>query len=143
MGAGMDTSELYRIAMSYKAKLGPFATPRILNEYLKAVFRAPDLSSSVRHPPALPPSLPPSLFPSFFLCQLFSSSLATPSLPPSPRPFQFVEAMDLVVNQLLKVKDQELVDAIAEIAREVVREEGRGGKHEEKEEDEVGDRGGA
>jgi len=51
--------------------------------------------------------------------------------------------MDLVVNQLLKVKDQELVDAIAEIAREVVREEGRGGKHEEKEEDEVGDRGGA
>ncbi|GAB5033722.1 Hypothetical protein NocV09_01500370 [Nannochloropsis oceanica] len=47
MGAGMDTSELYRIAMSYKAKLGPFATPRILNEYLKAVFRAPDLSSSM------------------------------------------------------------------------------------------------
>lgn len=79
MGAGMDTSELYRIAMSYKAKLGPFATPRILNEYLKAVFRAPDLSSS------------------------------------------FVEAMDLVVNQLLKVKDQELVDAIAEIAREMAK----------------------
>jgi len=85
MGAGMDTSELYRVAMSYKAKLGPFATPRILNEYLKAVFRAPDLSSS------------------------------------------FVEAMDLVVNQLLKVKDQELVDAIAEIARDVRREGGREG----------------
>lgn len=79
MGAGMDTSELYRVAVSYKAKLGPFATPRILNEYLKAVFRAPDLSSS------------------------------------------FVEAMDLVVNQLLKVKDQELVDAIAEIARDMAK----------------------
>ena len=77
MAAGLDTRELYRVAVSYKSKLGPFATPRILNEYLKAVFRAPDLSS------------------------------------------QFVEAMDTVVNQLLKVKDQELVDAIAEIAREV------------------------
>lgn len=35
MAAGMDTNELYRTAVSYKAKLGPFATPRILNEYLK------------------------------------------------------------------------------------------------------------
>ncbi|TFJ84545.1 hypothetical protein NSK_004011 [Nannochloropsis salina CCMP1776] len=88
----MNTQELYRIAISYKTKLGPFATTRILNEYLKAVFRAPDLSS------------------------------------------HFVEAMDLVVNQLLKVKDQELVDAIAEIAREV-REGGREGGREGKRED--------
>jgi hypothetical protein len=60
MGAGMNTQELYRIAISYKTKLGPFATTRILNEYLKAVFRAPDLSSHVR-PPSLPPFLSLSL----------------------------------------------------------------------------------
>ncbi len=35
MAAGMDTSELYRVAVSYKAKLGPFATTRILGDYLK------------------------------------------------------------------------------------------------------------
>ena len=35
MAAGMDTRELYRVSVSYKSKLGPFATPRILGDYLK------------------------------------------------------------------------------------------------------------
>ena len=40
----------------------------------------------------------------------------------------FVEAMDTVVNQLLKVKDQDLLDIIADIAREVsARRGGEGG----------------
>lgn len=46
MVAGTDKKELYQVVVRYKGKLGPFATTRMLNEYLKAVFRAPDLSSS-------------------------------------------------------------------------------------------------
>ena len=34
---------------------------------------------------------------------------------------QFVEAMDAVVNNLLTVKDQELMDTIGEIAKDVSR----------------------
>ena len=35
MEAGTDSSELYRVAVAYKTKLGPFAYTRMLNEYLK------------------------------------------------------------------------------------------------------------
>jgi hypothetical protein len=54
MVAGTDKKELYQVVVRYKGKLGPFATTRMLNEYLKVR----------RGPPALPLECRTALIPS-------------------------------------------------------------------------------
>jgi hypothetical protein len=64
-------------------------------------------SNHINNPPNNPPHIqtPPKKTQAVFRAPDLSSS--------------FVEAMDTVVNQLLRVKDQELIDIIADIARDV------------------------
>lgn len=82
--------------------------------------------------PLLPPLIPSNTSP--FLHHTLQQQQTQAVFRAPDLSSSFVEAMDAVVNQLLKVKDQELIDMIAEIAREVCNcmcRQGRVGKGRE------------
>lgn len=121
MDAGTDKRELAKIVVSYKGKLGPWSTTRLLQEYLKvgghtgrqsSALSGSSMSRAGRQAQPEEGTLTSKLR---LVCE--QVVFRAPDLSPA-----FVEALDYVVTSLLRVKEDELFTYIAEVTKEVSRQ---------------------